>query len=243
MALIQLPKISGTIDRRILINYRVPAEVVAKMLPPPFEPLVIEGYAIVGICLIRLVNMRPDGKFKFLGGLTSENAAHRIGVRWPTADGEKEGVYIPRRDTSSRLVSLFGGRLFPGVQHYSKFNVQEGSGEYRLSFSHRGKKKLSIFCKESTEYPKSSVFKKLGAVSDFFQKGSLGYSPNLKGTCYSGMELETKTWSMSPLETQEVYSAYFTESGLFPNGSVEFDNAVLMKKIPHSDLTPKKWTL
>ena len=62
-----MPRIQGLIDRRILINYRVAPEVVKKILPAPFEPLVFNGFTIVGICLIRLRNIRPSGWPEFLG--------------------------------------------------------------------------------------------------------------------------------------------------------------------------------
>ena len=54
-------------------------------------------------------------------GMTSENSAHRIAVEWDDEEGVvKEGVFVPRRDTDSRLVALAGGRIFPGMHHLSK---------------------------------------------------------------------------------------------------------------------------
>ena len=50
----RIPVIEGVIDRRILANYRVHPEVLAKLLPAPFRPKLIHGYGIAGICLIRL---------------------------------------------------------------------------------------------------------------------------------------------------------------------------------------------
>lgn len=98
----RLPTISGIIDRRILANYRVDPEQMAGVLPKPFRPQIYNGYAIGGICLIRLKNIRPN----FLPlpwGLNSENAAHRIAVEWDVDGETKQGVYIPRRDTNSVL--------------------------------------------------------------------------------------------------------------------------------------------
>src|SRR5687767_7260771 len=116
----KIPTIIGTIDRRILINYQAEKEVIEKFLPAPFRPKLIEGKAIVGICLIRLRDIRPKG-IPANVGLASENGAHRIAVEWLENDEMKEGVYVPRRDTSSRLNSLAGGRLFPGVHHLANF--------------------------------------------------------------------------------------------------------------------------
>ncbi|MFZ0546136.1 MAG: hypothetical protein WAM60_11890 [Candidatus Promineifilaceae bacterium] len=48
----QVPVIQGIIDRRILVNYRVDPEVLSRFLPPPFQPKLIKGVGIAGICLI-----------------------------------------------------------------------------------------------------------------------------------------------------------------------------------------------
>ena len=106
------PTIKATVERRILVNYRVEPAALAAALPPPFRPLLVGGHGVAGICLIRLIGIRPAGLPAALG-LRSENAAHRVAVQWDTPAGPASGVYIPRRDTSSRLTTLLGGRAFP----------------------------------------------------------------------------------------------------------------------------------
>jgi hypothetical protein len=64
---------------------------------------------MAGICVIRLTNLRPAG-FPSGIGLTTENAAHRIAVEWDEPEGPCRGVFIPRRDTDSRLTVVLGGR-------------------------------------------------------------------------------------------------------------------------------------
>jgi hypothetical protein len=108
----RLPLIRGVIDRRILVNYRVDPAVLAATLPPPFRPKLHRGYGMVGICLIRLRGVRPRFVPSWLG-ISSENAAHRSAVEWDEGGRVREGVYIRRRDTSSRLNALAGGRVFP----------------------------------------------------------------------------------------------------------------------------------
>ncbi len=58
-AMMRLPVIRGVIDRRILVNYRVDPDVMARIVPSPFRPQIVGGYAIAGICLIRLRRIRP----------------------------------------------------------------------------------------------------------------------------------------------------------------------------------------
>jgi hypothetical protein len=95
-----MPTVQGLIRRRVLVNFRVDAEVMQRQLPAPFRPKLLGGQAVAGICLIRLEQLRPR-LVPFRLGLASENAAHRVAVEWEDAEGRtREGVYIPRRDSN-----------------------------------------------------------------------------------------------------------------------------------------------
>src|ERR1700688_2904901 len=87
---------------------------------------------LLDFCLIRLKHIRPRFQPAFLG-ISSENAAHRIAVEWEQNGQHREGVFIPRRDTSSRLNTLMGGRLFPGEHHRANFRVEEKADCYRIA--------------------------------------------------------------------------------------------------------------
>ena len=118
-----IPVLKGTIGRRILVNFRADPDVVQSKLPPPFRPKLHKGEALVGVCLIRLENIRP-ASCSLPIGFSSESAAHRIAVLWDDKDGKtQEGVFIPRRDTGSLLNHITGGRLFPGQHHLASFHV------------------------------------------------------------------------------------------------------------------------
>ncbi|MEZ4921412.1 MAG: DUF2071 domain-containing protein [Saprospiraceae bacterium] len=192
----KIPRIQGVIDRRLLINYQVDEEVLARYLPKPFKPKLVSGKGIAGICLIRLKEIRPKGIPKQFG-ISSENGAHRIAVEW-VEDGEvKEGVYIPRRDTSSLINSLAGGTVFPGIHHLAKFTVQESGSEYKVSFKSKDNTFVSIVAQETTSWNRSSVFEDLDSVSRFFEKGKIGYSSASNG--FDGLLLDTYSWDVLPL--------------------------------------------
>jgi len=55
-----IPTLEGTIDRRLLVNYRVDPDSLQRLLPGPFRPKLIHGMGIAGICLIRLKQLRPE---------------------------------------------------------------------------------------------------------------------------------------------------------------------------------------
>ena len=222
--------IEGVIDRRILINFIVDKEVVQKVIPAPFRPKTYQGKAIVGICLIRLKYIRPKG-LPSIVGFSSENGAHRIGVEWIEKGVTNEGVYIPRRDTSSLFNNLVGGRIFPGQHHLAKFNVKESNGRYSVAFKSDDKTTLSIDAIETAEFNSNSIFENIENASNFLKTGAIGYSPNKEK--FDGLKLETFEWKVSPLHVNSVQSSFFADEAIFPKGSVKFDNALLMKQIKH----------
>lgn len=226
----KIPTIRGVIDRRMLVNFTVDLDIAKAILPAPFTPKAVNGKAIVGICLIRLKEVRPKGMPAFTG-FGSENGAHRIAVEWMENGQIKEGVYIPRRDTSSRFNSLVGGRLFPGKHYHAKFDVKEEGDDYHIAFKSTDDTLISVDASLTDDLNKGSIFKNLTEASDFFKAGSTGYSPN--GKRFDGLLLKPYRWETKPLKISNVVSSYFENEQVFPNGSVQFDNALLMTNIEH----------
>jgi len=226
----KIPTIHGLIDRRILVNFVADPDVIRPLLPAPFTPKLYRGKAIVGICLIRLKNIRPKG-FPAFTGFSSENGAHRIAVEWESKGKQREGVYIPRRDTSSAFNALVGGRIFPGRHYKAEFTVRESDGRYEVGFTSSDSTSISIDARKTGQFPPDSVFGTLDNVSDFFLTGATGFSPN--GKKLDGLKLTTDEWKMDALEVSAVHSSFFEDQTLFPAGTVKFDNAVLMTGISH----------
>jgi len=230
----RLPVIEGIIRRRILVNYRVAPEIIQRLLPSRFRPKLHEGQAIAGICLIRLEHIRPKVLPEFIG-LNSENAAHRIAVRWEDEHGRtQEGVFIPRRDTNSEINHIMGGRIFPGEHNKASFDVQESGQQIDLSMeSQDGTVNVRIAGVISDTLPASSIFRSLSQASEFFEGGSLGYSVTGNSHRLDGIRLETKEWRVEPLNLERVFSSYFNDSERFPVGSFQFDHALIMRNIAH----------
>jgi hypothetical protein len=226
----KVPAIHGYMERRILINYTVDPNVAAKLIPSPFRPKIYKDKAIVGICLIRLKSIKPKGLPDWLG-IASENGAHRFAVEWDENGTTKEGVYIPRRDTSSYINNLAGGRLFPGRHYKAKFDVHECNGNYTVSFISSDNTSIAIEAREGEFLSPLTVFNTLEDASCFFQNGAIGYSPD--GGKFDGIKLNTYKWSVKPLDVIKVESSFFNDRELFPEGSIQFDNALLMKGVEH----------
>lgn len=178
----KIPTVHGYIERRILINFTADPKVVEKILPFPFRPKIYEGKAIVGICLIRLKDIKPKGLPSFLG-INSENGAHRIAVEWDENGEVKTGVYIPRRDTSLKFNMLVGGRVFPGKHFYAKFNVHEANGNYHVDFISSDDTETLIDAAETKSFNDKSILRLCLTPLTFLKRASWDIHPiktNLK---------------------------------------------------------------
>ena len=229
----KLPIIQGLIRRRMLINFRLAPEIMQAQLPARFRPKLQKGFAIAGICLIRLEEIRPRHLPDFLG-ISSENGAHRIAVHWEEGGETKEGVYIPRRDTSCLMNHFAGGRLFPGEHHYADFDVKDDGALIDLTMRAKDDGvSVEVRARTAAALPSTSVFSSLDDASAFFAGGSVGYSVTTDEDRLDGIKLKTQTWKVSALEVEHVRSTFFADESRYPKGSVTFDCGLLMRDIQH----------
>ncbi len=231
--MIKIPTIQGIIKRRILLNCRCEPNVIQKVLPNGFRPKLYKDKAIAGICLIKFQNIRPKHLPEFIG-ISSENAAHRIAVEWDENGETKQGVFIPRRDTDSLLTQLAGGRLFPSEHHKANFNIEENESIINYSMrSNDGEVSLKFNGNSIDNFPAESIFDSLKEASEFFEKGSLGYSPNKTDKHLDGVKLQIDNWQVKPIKINSLKSSFYNDEIIFPKGTIEFDHALLMQNIEH----------
>jgi hypothetical protein len=229
----KLPVIQGLIRRRILANFRVDPEVMQKQLPARFRPKLQRGFAVAGICLIRLEHIRPSFIPESIG-LNSENAAHRVAVLWEADGVTREGVFISRRDTNSQLNHLLGGRIFPGEHHQSSFHITDSDSGISFSLeSADSELTVKLEATPASVLPATSIFASVAEASAFFEAGSLGYSVTHDPNRLDGLNLKTKEWQVEPLNVHSLSSSYFSDQAKFPPGSIEFDHALIMKNVSH----------
>jgi hypothetical protein len=228
-----IPTLEGTIDQRLLVNYRVDPNYLQRLLPDPFRPKRIHGMGIAGICLIRLKQLRPRALPALLG-LSSENAAHRIAVEWEEHGHYREGVYIPRRDISSQFNILIGGGLFLGAHHRASFQVREEDEFFSVQLiSDDGETRVTVEAHVASHLPEHSIFTSLEEASAFFEQGSLGYSVTNQVGKLDSLELRCRNWKAESLQVTKAQSSFFDDSMRFSSGSTELDCALLMRAIHH----------
>lgn len=223
----RLPPMAATIAQRVLVNYRVDPDVAGPLLPQGLRPQLVAGSAVAGVCLIHLTDLRPAW-FTPAVGHRSRNAAHRIAVEWNTADGPRTGVYIPRRHSSSRLVRLVGGRVFPGTHAPASVDFRTTSDDLAVSVD-ADDLRVRVTARRGPGIPfHSRLFETLKDSSAFFRKDAVGWSPTRSGAL-EGLRLDTDAWRVEPLAVADLSSTFFET---LPAGAAEFDHALLMHDVP-----------
>jgi hypothetical protein len=218
-----LPAVDGRIERRLLVNYRVDPAAVAARLPAGLRPHTVDGWAVAGLCLLRLADLRPPGMPAAVG-IATENVAHRVAVTW---DGGT-GVWIPQRHSSSRLTVRFGGRLFPAVHRRAAFSVHDDGGSLSISADTDDGRLLSVACRPAASVPPGSVFDSTAAARTFFAAGATGLSPaRTPGPCDT-VDLTADLSSLEPVDLVSASSSLL--AGWWPDG--EWDSAFLLRDIP-----------
>jgi hypothetical protein len=220
------PRLAATIERRLLVNYRVDPGVARALLPEGLRPQLVDGSAVAGICLLRLGDLRPAW-FAPRIGWGAENAAHRVAVEWDDADGVRTGVYIPERHTASRLAVVAGGRVFPGRHRHARFDSVETPDRIRVSLESPATRVHADV--RTTDDWSSSLFPTLADASAFFRNGSVGWSPALDGRGLEGIRLATDSWAVRAAEPTSVESSFFDS---LPAGSAVLDDVLLMRDVP-----------
>ncbi|MDN3496943.1 DUF2071 domain-containing protein [Planococcus sp. APC 4015] len=224
---ITIPRMAATIERRLLVNYRVDPAVIARLLPDGLRPQIVDGSAVAGVCLIRLGDFRPAW-FAPKVGHRSESAAHRVAVEWIGPDGRQTGVFIPRRHSASRLARVAGGRVFPGVHEHARVRSVESDSDVSVTVDAADLQVVIDAHVVPSKSFESSLFADLSAASEFFRKDAVGWSPTRAGTL-EPLRLDTNAWRVEPARATRVESSFFDE---LPSGSAVFDHVLVMRDVP-----------
>jgi hypothetical protein len=164
--------------------------------------------------------------------MTTENVAHRFAVEWDEDGVTRSGVYVPRRDSSSGVSALAGGRLFPGSHLRATIRVRETERELAISVrNHKQPMSIKVSASDAASLG-SSLFATTDEAIQFFRRGSQGYSPSLSGSCLEGVQLQCERWEATPVVINEIYSSFFEDPKSFEPGSVVVDCGLIMRNLP-----------
>jgi Uncharacterized conserved protein (COG2071) len=224
-------EVDCTIARRLLVNYRVEPEVLALRLPEPFRPQIVSGWGVAGVCFIALVDLRPVGIPAGLG-FNSENVAHRFAVEWDDDDGRHLGVYVPRRDSGSRVISWSGGRVFPGRHGLARFEVEDSGEDLHIEVLSRDRAVRLEVKARTGEAMSGELFGSMVDATSFFRAAPIGYSPTGDRNRCDGVRLLSEHWEAEPATVSRMRSNLFDDKTKFPPGTCTLDSALVMRNLP-----------
>ncbi|HTN79565.1 MAG TPA: hypothetical protein VMK16_07820 [Acidimicrobiales bacterium] len=130
---VRTPVLQATLERRLLLTYRLDPDAVADLVPGPFWLHMVGGFAVGSITLDHVTALRPRG-LPAAAGFTSQNAAHRIAVEWDQHGRKAAGTFVLSRHTSARRIAVAGDRLFPGLRMRADFDVDDRGPNVSVGF-------------------------------------------------------------------------------------------------------------
>ncbi|MDP3951591.1 DUF2071 domain-containing protein [Microbacterium sp.] len=218
--------VQARLRRRLLLSYRLDANVARGLLPDGLSPLLVDGHAVAGVCVLGLESIRPQW-LRGRWGLRSENAAHRIAVEWDD-DGElQRGVYIFERHSSAWFPVLFGGRAFPGVHRKARFAIDESADRYAVTMDAEGES-LAADVEVGGEW-KSELFATVEDASEFYRSGRIGWSRRHDAVRLERVALTSTEWAVEGAQLRSLRSSFFDA---LPEGAAVFDSVVVMRDLP-----------
>ncbi|WP_341976121.1 DUF2071 domain-containing protein [Microbacterium sp. LTA6] len=228
-----LREVRAHLRRRLLLSYRLDPEVARSLLPARFRPQLIKGYALAGVCVLGIEDVRPTW-LRGRWGLRSENAAHRMAVEWDDAGETHRGVYIFERHSSAWSPVLFGGRLFPGVHRKARFTIDESGDRYALTMDAKGES-LAADVEVGGEW-RSDFFDTVDDASEFYRAGRIGWSRRQDGVTLEPVVLASEEWSVEGARMRSLRSSFFDA---LPPGAAVFDSVVVMRNLPLTLSAPR----
>lgn len=218
------PEVVGRVERRILLDHAVAPEVAARHLPPGFTPRLLDGRAVVGVCLIRLVELRPAG-LPATVGRTVEAAAHRISV--VAADGAP-GVFVPRRDTTSWAAVLAGGRVWPGVHGRARIEVARTTTALDVGVRCRDGAAVAVTIDRDPR--RGTALADPDAACALHADERTAWSPR-RGGALEAAVMTCAPWSARPVGVTAARSSWLADPAAFPPGSARLAGALLMEDV------------
>lgn len=223
-------RVECRIERRLLVNYRIDPARAQSLLPTRFRPQIVSGWAVGSVCFLRLRDLRP-GHVPSTFGITTENVAHRFAVEWNDDEGCHSGVFVPRRDTNSRIAVLGGDKVFPGAQRLARFEVRDIGPELRIEVESRDRTiNISVTARECSAMG-GELFSGLEDAIGFFRRGPVGYTSSGSSDCLTGVRMECESWDAQPVSIEHMTSSIFDNTEVFPMGSCTIDSGLLMRNL------------
>lgn len=100
--------------------------------------------------------------------------AHRFAVEWEDDRGPHAGVYVPRRDSGSRVISRSGGRIFLGRHGLARFHVDDTGTDLHIEVASRDGAVRLLVTARTAQHMTGELFSSVDEAVDFFRTAPIG---------------------------------------------------------------------
>lgn len=211
----------GTLDRRILILYRMTPGAPQSLLPNSLRPAEVQNWSLAGIAFVR----RNIARARLLHASLAawQTAVHFVLVHDRTDDAQRLAAWVTRRDCSARWPSWPGAR---GARHHARFQVTErGNGIDLLGDSDDRAMHVALKADLVPVHPEGSLFRSTDQARQCLWEpltalGLTGESPGPGGTAQVRFQ---------PLKARLVEASVFEGLAREAGTRVEFDSAYWLR--------------
>jgi hypothetical protein len=225
------PALRGRIDRRISVFYRLDPMAARELLPAPLRPRLVRGWALGGVCILRLARMRPR-MLPIPLGLASELAWHRIAVEWEEDGRPMHGHYLLRSETDSRLAPFPGARLVPSPDDCTRIEVRSSDAALTARVeSGDGTTDLDLAASLGG-WRSDALFKSANAARASIASGHVVWDGDEQGEL-EGVELRSTGGTAQGLEVVRLASTWFDDRARFSLGTATLDCAIVVRDADH----------
>jgi hypothetical protein len=228
----------GLVRERFLLTYRVDPRAVQALAPGPFRPVVRDGAAFAGVCLVEMQAMRPAGVPALLG-FSYQEAIYRVVVEYdsPTL-GRLVGVVSPRADANQPAMVL-GGRWWSHYPfHLARLHKQRWDDV--IALRHRtldGRGDLDALLAADparAALPPDSCFPSLADAVEFLVGMEHSFSWDPRHGVVHRSRIAHAPWAMSvALPVRPPRLAYFEGEPFRRYGGAMLDSVLYMRDVPH----------
>lgn len=207
---------------RFIFNFRLSPDALNTQLPAPWlKPQVLNGWAVVSFCILKLDRVMISPLPGFLG-FETVSCAYRCGVIDSSGDGPQPSVYITDRNTDLPMIARLAPFIFLDTIPMVRVSITHENDVVDIQASYLDRQRL-FAAKVAPGKLDSQLF---GSVKDFvgFIKGGVSsYSPSIFGDQLTRVDLAKEDANYEPLNANVEFSWL---DGAWRDSGLIYDSAI-----------------
>jgi uncharacterized protein YqjF (DUF2071 family) len=216
-----------------LVNFVMPSETLASILPPPLTPDLYGGQAFLSVVVADMERMRPVFVPRWLG-VTYQQVVYRAVVRC----GDQRGVYFLRSDADNPLMVEMGNLLSFFRFHRSRIVRTNGGGVEHFDLVASPRDHADIHAtfdlgQAGRTVPAGSVFRSADDAQDFLVELYTAFRPEPDGVHVKTVDIKRTAWRVKMVGTPRAHFDYMDGSARFPAGSTRLDSTIFVEDIEY----------